>query len=306
MAKNRRSANLHGYVVIDKPGGWTSHDVVERVRRILGERRVGHAGTLDPAAVGVLPIAVGYATRTVEYLACSHKAYRAEVTFGFETDSADGDGVLIGSRQPVTFSEEELFAAISRFEGDLLQVPPMHSAVKVDGKRLYELARVGEEVEVAPRPITIHRIACVGWEPPVATIEISCSKGTYVRSIARDLGRRLGLGAYLSNLVRTQTGPFTLADAITLDELTRQFACEPWSEIAYHPDSVLHDLPAAIVGPGRSIEWQQGKVLTVRKCAGTVRVYDSLGRWLGVGSTVEDGRWVQPEKVIIPERDSIL
>ena len=305
MAKNRRSATLHGYIVIDKPGGWTSHDVVGRVRRILGERRVGHAGTLDPAAVGVLPIAVGYATRTVEYLASSNKSYRAEVIFGFETDSADGDGVMIGSQQSVEFSESELHAAISRFAGDLQQVPPMHSAVKVDGKRLYELARVGEKVDVAPRSITIHRIECVRWESPVATIEIVCSKGTFVRSIARDLGRNLGTGAYLSNLVRTQTGPFGLADAITLDELTRKFAREPWSEIAYHPDSVLHDLPAAIVGHERAIDWRQGKVLAVKKCAGTVRVYDSLGRWLGVGSAVEGGLNVQPEKVIIPERDSI-
>ncbi len=305
MAKNRRAATLHGYVVIDKPGGWTSHDVVGRVRRILGERRVGHAGTLDPAAVGVLPIAVGYATRTVEYLASTSKSYRAEITFGFETDSADGDGVMIGSPRPICFSESELLAAICQFAGDLQQVPPMHSAVKIDGKRLYELARVGEEVEVAPRAITIHRIKCIRWESPVATIEMRCSKGTYVRSIARDLGRSLGMGAHLSNLVRTQTGPFSLADAITLDELARKFACEPWAEIAYHPDSVLHDLPAAIVGPERAIEWQQGKVLAVKECAGTVRVYDSMGRWLGVGSAVEEGNYVQPEKVILPERDGI-
>jgi len=301
MAKNRRSAKLHGYVVIDKPGGMSSHDVVSRVRRILGERRVGHAGTLDPAAVGVLPIAVGFATRTVEYLASSHKSYRAEITFGIETDSADGDGAMIGDAQPVTFSESELMTAIAGYTGDSLQTPPMHSAVKVDGKRLYELARAGETAEVAPRPITIHRIECVQWASPVATIEIDCSKGTYVRSIARDIGRSMGPGAYLSNLVRTRTGPFTLADAMTLEDLADQANHHPWTELAFHPDMVLHDLPAAVVGSERALEWRQGKLLKASQSSGVVRVYDTLGRWLGVGSAVEDGQYVQPEKVIISE-----
>lgn len=301
MAKNRRSAKLHGYVVIDKPGGMSSHDVVSRVRRILGERRVGHAGTLDPAAVGVLPIAVGFATRTVEYLASSHKSYRAEITFGIETDSADGDGTMIGDARPVTFSESELIASIARFSGDSLQVPPMHSAVKVDGKHLYEFAREGVAFDVPPRPITIHRIECVQWASPVATIAIDCSKGTYVRSVVRDLGRALGSGAYLSNLVRTRTGPFTLADAMTLDYLADQLNRRPWVELAFHPDTVLHDLPAAVVGSDRALEWRQGKMLQVSRTSGVVRVYDTLGRWLGVGSAVEDGRHVQPEKVIIPE-----
>jgi tRNA pseudouridine55 synthase len=301
MAKNRRSAKRHGYVVIDKPGGMSSHDVVSRVRRILGERRVGHAGTLDPAAVGVLPIAVGFATRTVEYLASSHKSYLAEITFGIETDSADADGTLVGEIRPVTFSASDLVKAVTRFAGDSLQSPPMHSAVKVDGKHLYELARAGLTVDVTPRSITIHRIACVRWASPVATIEIDCSKGTYVRSIARDLGRILGPGAYLSNLVRTRTGPFTLADAMTLDLLTDQLNRRPWAELAFHPDTVLLDLPAAVVGSERALEWRQGKMLQVSRTSGVVRVYDTHGRWLGVGTAVEDGRHVQPEKVIIPE-----
>lgn len=301
MAKNRRAARLHGYIVIDKPGGWTSHDVVGRVRRILRERRVGHAGTLDPAAVGVLPIAVGNATRTIEYLASASKSYRAEVTFGIETDSADGDGTMIGERQDVTFSDHDLRAALERFEGDQLQVPPMHSAIKVDGRRLYELARAGQEAEVAPRPITIHRIACVQWASPVATIEIDCSKGTYVRSIARDLGRALGCGAYLSNLVRTRTGPFTLATAMTLDELEDVVERRSWADFAYHPDVVLQEYSAAVVGPELALAWQQGKRIPVKPCAGPVRVYDAAGRWLGIGTTVEDGCFVQPEKVIVAE-----
>ncbi len=303
MVRNRRAANLHGYLVIDKPGGWTSHDVVGRVRRILGERRVGHAGTLDPAAVGVLPVAVGLATRTVEYLASSSKSYLADVTFGFETDSADGDGSMIGEPQPGPFSEEELRAAIGRFAGEIEQTPPMLSAVKVDGKRLYELARRGEEVDVAPRIITIHSIECARWSSPVVTLEITCSKGTYVRSLARDLGRELGVGAYLSNLVRTRTGPFTLNDAMTLDELAARFEHGTWADFAFHPDSVLHNLPAVVVGPERARDWQQGKVLPISGCSGTVRVYDVRGRWLGVGTASAEagGYFLQPDKVIIPE-----
>ncbi|MGC4107160.1 MAG: tRNA pseudouridine(55) synthase TruB [Thermomicrobiales bacterium] len=298
MAKNRRSATRHGYIVIDKPGGWTSHDVVARVRRIVRERRVGHAGTLDPAAVGVLPIAVGLATRTVEYLADAQKAYRAEITFGVETDSADGDGVVIAQRGADGLTREMVEAALASFRGPQMQVPPLHSAVQIDGKRLYELAHAGieAEVEIPARAIVIHAIDLVTWEHPIATVDITCSKGTYVRSIARDLGELVGTGAYLSNLVRTSTGPFTLADAMTLDELEARLRDEPWDAVAAHPDRAVEHLPALVVTPEQRVWWFQGKVLPVRAAAGSVRVYDSSGIWVGVG--VSDGESIQPAKVV--------
>ncbi|HEU0163845.1 MAG TPA: tRNA pseudouridine(55) synthase TruB [Thermomicrobiales bacterium] len=288
--------------MIDKPGGWTSHDVVSRVRRILGERRVGHAGTLDPAAVGVLPIAVGLATRTVEYLSEADKSYRAEITFGLETDSADGDGVVIGVARAVTVGEIELRNALGDFVGPQGQVPPMHSALKVDGKRLYELARAGEEIEVQPRTITIHAIALVNWAPPVATVDITCSKGTYVRSIARDLGRRLGTGAYLSNLVRTSTGPFVLRDAMRLGEL-EEFAGRgtDWAQMAFHPDTVLLDRPAVILDPESALAWIQGKVVAQPGCSGTIRVYDDAGNWLGVGTADATSQTIKADKVVPTE-----
>jgi tRNA pseudouridine55 synthase len=302
MPRNRRSASRHGWIVIDKPGGWTSHDVVSRVRRILGERRVGHAGTLDPAAVGVLPIAVGLATRTVEYLAGADKAYRAEITFGLETDSADGDGVLIGAPKAVNFGETQLRGALRGFAGPQEQVPPMHSALKVDGKRLYELARAGEEIEVQPRSIVIHAIDLVDWSTPVATVDITCSKGTYVRSIARDLGRRLGCGAYLSNLVRTSTGPFGLCDAMRLNEL-EEFTSRggDWVHYAFHPDTVLLDRPAVILSPDAAVAWNQGKVVPQAGFPGTIRVYDDAGNWLGVGTADDAGQTIKADKVVPTE-----
>ncbi|MGB3329932.1 MAG: tRNA pseudouridine(55) synthase TruB [Thermomicrobiales bacterium] len=283
--------------MIDKPGGWTSHDVVARVRRIVGERRVGHAGTLDPAAVGVLPVAIGLATRTVEYLSEARKAYRAEMTFGIETDSADGDGTVTRMREVAGLSREAIAEALAAFLGPQLQVPPLHSAVQVGGKRLYELAHAGLAApEIPARAIEIHAIDLVAWEEPVATVEIVCSKGTYVRSIARDLGERLGTGAYLSNLVRTATGPFTLADAITLTELEARMSDTPWSAVAQHPDRAVEHLPAIVTTEEQRTWWFQGKALPVQAAAGDIRVYDTDGIWIGIGAST--GAAVQPSKVV--------
>jgi len=164
---------LDGYLIVDKPAGWTSFDVVARARRLLGERKVGHAGTLDPAATGVLPLAVGSATKTLEYLAGSSKSYLAEVTFGVETDSQDIDGVVTAVRDASGLPAERVEAALAGFRGDLAQIPPMHSAIKIGGQRLYDLARRGEEIDRPPRPVTIHRLELVGWAPPVATLSVA-------------------------------------------------------------------------------------------------------------------------------------
>jgi tRNA pseudouridine55 synthase len=301
MTRRATRGLYHGYLVIDKPAGWTSHDVVGRVRRLLGERRVGHAGTLDPAAVGVLPVAVGLATRTVEYLAESRKAYVADVTFGVTTDSADIDGVVTAVAPADHLTGEAVATALRGFEGDLMQTPPMHSAIKVGGERLYQLARRGEEIAVAPRPVTIHRIELLDWAAPVATVFVECSKGTYIRSLARDLGDAVGTGAYMSNLVRVQTGPFTLEEAVRLEELPELLAQEPWEAVAYHPDVVLHDWPAMVVDAQHAIFWRQGKPIPVAGARGSVRVYDAAGTWLGIGCGDDEGAHVQPVKVVAEE-----
>jgi len=299
---------LHGFLVVDKPAGWTSHDVVARARRLLGERRIGHAGTLDPAATGVLPLAVGAATRVVEYLAEASKTYLAEVTFGVATDSHDVDGRVVAVRDAAGLSGAAVEAALPPFRGPLDQVPPMHAAVKVEGRRLYELARRGEEVERAPRRVEIHALALLDWAPPVATLLLDCSKGTYVRALARDLGAALGPGAHLSNLVRLRTGPFALCQAITLAELAEAPLPWAWPELAVHPDAVLGDWPAILLDRPAAAAWGSGgrvpaapghRPATHRQGAGGgVRAYAAGGDWLGVGAADSTaGAW-RPVKVV--------
>lgn len=299
-ARGRRHASRHGYVVVDKPAGWTSHDVVAKVRRVIGERRVGHAGTLDPAAVGVLPIAVGWATRTVEYLASSDKSYRAMVTFGIETNSGDADGTVTRLASVATLDLQRIEAALEGFRGTQMQVPPMLSAVRVGGERLYDLARNGRTIDVAAREVTISSLTVIDWQPPTLTIDVDCSKGTYMRSLATDLGAKLGTAAYLSHLVRTRSGPFTLDHAVAINELGPLHDMMGWGGLAFHPDWVLQHLVAVVLDVGATRSWVTGQQLPVESdIAGTVRVYDSDGAWLGVGET--GGGVLRSTKVIRPE-----
>lgn len=294
---------LDGFLIVDKPAGWTSFDVVARARRLLGERKIGHAGTLDPAATGVLPLAVGSATKALEYLAGASKSYLAEVVFGVETDSYDADGRVTAIRDASGLTEAAVAGALGGFRGDLAQVPPMHSAIKVGGRKLYDLARKGEEIERAPRPVTIHRLDLLGWEPPVATLWVDCSKGTYIRSLAHDLGEALGAGAHLGNLVRYRTGPFTLCEAVTMGELAdlADGGALPWvwPSLAVHPDSVVLDLPALLLDAEGARRWRQGSPIPADAlAAGDCRAYDEDGTWLGLGRADATGAAWRPAKVI--------
>ena len=208
---------MDGVLVIDKPAGPTSHDIVSRIRKALRAKKVGHTGTLDPVATGVLPLVVGKATKVARYLSGSAKTYRATLRLGVNTTTLDGEGDVVQER-PVDVGEPRLSEALERFVGDIEQIPPMYSAKKVDGKRLYELARKGLEIEREPKPVHVSRIDLLDFAPPLVTIEVSCSAGTYVRVLAQDIGEVLGCGAYLHELRRTAAGPFTLDDAIPIDE----------------------------------------------------------------------------------------
>jgi tRNA pseudouridine55 synthase len=300
MTKPRKPATHHGYIVIDKPGGWTSHDVVARVRRIVGERRVGHAGTLDPAATGVLPVAVGLATRTIEYLANADKGYLADVTFGVTTDSADGDGVVQDRCDPSHLDRTTVESAILEFIGPLQQIPPMHSAIKIDGTPLYDLARKGQAVELPPRAITIHAIDVVHWHAPTLRVHVRCSKGTYIRSLARDIGERVGTGAYLSRLVRTRVGRFDLGAAMTLDDLAVAMERGEWRQVRYEPDVAMLDYDAVIIAGNHIVDWACGRPVPASGAEGVVRVYDADGMWRGVGLVEPDTALVKPVKVIHP------
>jgi tRNA pseudouridine55 synthase len=208
-----------GVVVVDKPAGITSFDVVARVRRALGERRVGHAGTLDPMATGVLPVCVGEATKLVPFLMGGDKEYEAEAVLGVTTDTLDATGAVLSETSAAHVTRGEVEAALPRFTGRILQTPPMHSALRVDGKRLYELARQGVEVEREARPIEVHALILTSWAPPRLGLRVCCGKGTYIRSIIDDLGRALGVGAHMTALARTRVGAFTRAAAVRLDAL---------------------------------------------------------------------------------------
>lgn len=277
------TASLHGILIIDKPAGWTSHDVVGWVRKWAGERKVGHAGTLDPAATGVLPVALNDGTRVLEFLGDETKSYVAEITFGVETDSGDADGQVIATRD-TTFSRSDLERALGAYRGLISQRPPAHSAIRIEGRRAYELVRSGKAIEVPERTVTIHELSVLGWADGVLTLFIDCSKGTYIRSIARDLGNDLGSGAYLSNLVRTRAGPYCLDDAWTLKELAAIDPREEWPWVAHHPDSAVHDWPAIVMSESQARDWQFGRpVFSSRNGVPTrARVYDNIGHWCGL------------------------
>lgn len=298
----RNADRLHGLLIIDKPASWTSHDVVARIRRLAGQRSVGHAGTLDPAATGVLPVALGSALRALEFLAGASKSYRAEITFGIGTNTLDIEGHITRRCEPPHRTSDEIRQLLDTFVGPARQTPPIYSAIKLDGSPLYERARRGETIEMPQRDIVIHRLSLVDWEPPVLTVDIDCSKGFYVRSFARDLGERAGSCAYLSNLVRTRAGAFDLCDAWTLAELAEAPLAEEWERIAIAPDAAAFDLPAVILDASRVPDWENGKRIDLDAIAepGPVRVYDSWGAWIGIGAVDFDGHhtFVRPRKVV--------
>ena len=312
---------LDGIFVIDKTAGMTSHDVVARVRRLARQRRVGHAGTLDPAATGVLPVCLGQATRVAEYLSESGKAYRATVRFGVVTDTYDAEGSVI-REAPVMLSEEEIAVVLPAFLGEQMQLPPAYSAIKRGGQPLYKLARAGQEVVVEPRPIVISALRIVSWSPPDLVLDIECGKGTYIRSLAYDLGERLGPGAYLAALRRTRSGPFTLKQAITLDELEAALAGEGWRDYLHAPDEALLDRRAAILASEHEAGMRNGQPLHLRSSSASqaasvpgaeteiadasrapmdgelLRTYSTDGRFLGIARwNAEAAAW-QPYKVL--------
>ena len=248
-----RSGGLDGVLIVAKPSGPTSHDVVGLVRRLSGTRRVGHGGTLDPFAAGVLPVFLGRATRLVEYHLGHAKRYTATICFGetSTTDDIDGERTSIGG-PPV--SREAVEAGLRGLTGPLQQVPPVYSAVQIGGRRAYQMARAGEDVELAPRDVVIHGLDLLEWDErdparPIAVVDVRCSAGTYVRALARDLGARLGTGAYLGALVRTASGRFLLDDAISFDTLREHAADGPAGivDVLRPVDAGLEDVPHAYV-----------------------------------------------------------
>jgi len=275
------------------------------VKRLSGERRVGHAGTLDPEATGVLPVCLGEGTRVIEFLAEATKAYRAQIELGVATDTYDASGQITYQGDPSGISREQLRLALTSFCGLIRQTPPMYSAVKHHGKRLYELARAGIKVERKSRLARIYHLELVDWQPPVATIEVACGKGTYIRSLAHDLGQALGCGANLKGLIRLRYGLFDVADAVSLPQLEDAFRYGYWQRFVYPMDIVLLHWAAIVVNDDTGQLIRSGRSLDLKDDSGEpadylhCRVYTLDGCLLGVlRFSPERGQW-QPEKVFL-------
>ncbi|HEX9079314.1 MAG TPA: tRNA pseudouridine(55) synthase TruB [Desulfuromonadaceae bacterium] len=255
---------INGFIIIDKPAGITSHDVVSRVRRILGTRRVGHTGTLDPFATGVLPVAVGEGTKAIPFLDEGVKRYEALLRLGLTTDTLDITGRVLREADWSAVSAERLVAALARFTGPISQIPPMYSAIKQGGQPLYRLARQGREVERPPREVEIHSLKLTSFDAPLAAIDVTCSRGTYVRSLADDIGADLGCGATVQELRRTASGPFSLTEAVTLGQLEdatgdggiERLCLSPYAALGHLADIPLTDGGLAKVRHGRPPQWE--------------------------------------------------
>lgn len=286
---------MDGVLAINKEAGWTSHDVVAKVRQLLGGTKVGHAGTLDPAATGLLPLLFGKGTRIAEYLVEWDKEYRAELRLGEATDTLDATGTIL-ERQPTDhLTATAVGEVVRRFRGEIQQVPPMYSAVKIDGVPLYRSARAGKTIARNARTVVIHELDVLDFSGQEVSLRVVCSKGTYIRTLCADIGKALGVGGHLQALVRTRVGPLMLNRALTIDELSREHQLERLSSHVLALDEVLRDLPVIVVDArtadrvchGTPVAWSN--VVSIKngpvqqKAGMPVRIHDGGGRFLAVG-----------------------
>ncbi len=280
---------FQGFLNLNKPFDWTSHDCVARVRKLLRLKRVGHAGTLDPAATGVLPIALGKATRLLQYLP-ENKAYKATIRLGMRTTTDDLQGEIINSQPCAGLSLAEVKTALAQFEGKIEQIPPNYSAIQVDGKRLYDLARQGKMVEVPVRTVEIFHIEILDWREgdfPELDVAIACGSGTYIRAIARDLGAILETGGTLAALIRTESSGFDLTDSLTFSDLEAKLQAETFQPLA--PDAALQHLLSVTLPATSAQKWCQGQRVSLNSdITGIVRVYQEETRFLGVGQLQDE------------------
>ena len=276
----------NGIIIIDKPAGWTSMDVCAKLRGMFHEKRVGHAGTLDPMATGVLPVFIGRATRAVEFAADSDKEYIAGLKLGVVTNTQDATGEVLEER-PVSVTRDQLWAALEPFHGWIEQVPPMYSAIKINGKKLYELARKGKEVERKSRPVTIHELELLGWPDAGEDFQlrVRCSKGTYVRTLCHDIGQALGCGGCMSSLRRVKAAGFTLADSVALEAVQEAVNRGEGESLLLPVDTYFSALPMLVLKTaGAEKKMRNGAALTVRDIPdGEYRVYGMDKTFLALG-----------------------
>jgi tRNA pseudouridine55 synthase len=297
---------MDGILNINKPAGMTSFAVVTRVKRITHEKHAGHAGTLDPIATGVLPVCLGQATRAIEYLFNENKTYRAEVRLGITTDSYDSSGKVILEKDASQINREMVEEALAQFRGTISQIPPMFSALKKNGQPLYKLARAGLEVERKTRTAIIYKLEISLWQPPVFTIEVECSKGTYIRSLVHDIGKVLGCGAIMQSLERRRVGNFKIEEALTLEQLDEFFKSGNGEKYLHATDFALTSFPAIIVNHEQQCSLVHGNPLLSESTgwpsdSRLVRTYNQSGDFVGmIRYESELKRW-QPEKIFLKQ-----
>jgi tRNA pseudouridine55 synthase len=310
MSRKRQSDSLvHGILNVNKPSGLTSFDAVAFVRKRSGTRRVGHGGTLDPAATGVLPIGVGRATRFLEYLLLGRKEYEATLLLGVSTDTYDAEGTVTRTCNPQGIGLDDIQAVLQRFVGEILQVPPIYSALKHQGTRLYEYARAGIDVPREPRIVSVYKIDISSFDSPRLRLTIECGRGTYIRSIASDLGEALGCGAHLESLTRTRVGPFRLRDSVDLASLPALVSSQDWDDYLNAPDTALEHEGAAIVDDEHALALRQGKMIQLNPDIGAYqhdlssisRAYSVDGRFVAVIRFDDSADAWRPEKVLQTE-----
>ena len=281
---------MDGIVIVDKPQGWTSQDVTARLRRVFGTRRIGHGGTLDPMATGVLPVFVGRATRAVEFFEHAEKTYETVLRLGITTDTEDMTGTVL-TEENVSFTEEQLQETLAAFRGEILQVPPMYSALKVNGQKLCDLARKGKTVERQPRPITIHELTLVERGENTLRLRVRCSKGTYIRTLCKDIGEYLGCGGCMESLRRVAAGEYTVDEAVPLQTL---LDTEEPEKYLRNVDTMFRNYPAVTLTANQETRCRNGNAFSLSLAPGTYRAYSQGGEFLmlakvdgGVMSTIK-------------------
>lgn len=275
---------MNGIVIIDKPSGWTSQDVTARLRRVFDTRRIGHGGTLDPMATGVLPVFVGRATRGVEFFEHAEKTYETLLLPGLTTDTEDITGTVL-RKQEVSLTEDQVEAVLHKFRGEIMQVPPMYSALKVGGQKLCDLARKGQEIERKPRPVTIFELEFLGFQEGMVRLRVRCSKGTYIRTLCKDIGEALGCGGCMAALRRTAAGSYGIDDAVPLQTLLDTQEPEKYLRTV---DTMFAQYEAVTLSPNQETRCRNGNAFSVKKTDGTYRAYSRNGEFLMLAK-VENG-----------------
>lgn len=291
-----------GLLLIDKPAGWTSHDVVAKLRRLTGERRIGHAGTLDPGATGVLVLCLGRATRLLDYLRGADKLYESEFVLGVSTETDDADGRVTHIGDPSSLTAEQVRAALAEFVGTIEQIPPAISAVHLAGQRAYLAARAGQQVALAPRRVVVHSITVHTIDLPRVTVVIHCGSGVYIRAIARDLGERLGVGGHVARLRRLAVDGFRIEEAATLEQVAAAVAAGRFGELLLPPLRALAGWPVARLDREEATRIRHGQSIPQRSApAPRAAAIDAAGRLIAILEAA-NGRW-QPVKVLAWEED---